>query len=68
MKGGEQSHSPEKGLMIDVMQWHEMRDFSEDCILLVLASDVYNEADYIRDYRKFLEEMKNEHTSNSDCF
>ncbi|HAS6488951.1 TPA: WxcM-like domain-containing protein [Vibrio parahaemolyticus] len=60
--------SPEKGLMIDVMQWHEMRDFSEDCVLLVLASDVYNEADYIRDYSKFLEEMKNEHTSNSDCF
>ncbi|WP_257974232.1 FdtA/QdtA family cupin domain-containing protein [Vibrio parahaemolyticus] len=33
-----------------------------------MASDVYNEADYIRDYSKFLEEMKNEHTSNSDCF
>jgi dTDP-4-dehydrorhamnose 3,5-epimerase-like enzyme len=45
--------SPMKGLLIDVMQWHEMRDFSEDCILMVLASEHYDESDYIRNYGEF---------------
>lgn len=45
--------SPDKGLLIDVMQWHEMQDFSDDCVLLVLASDHYNENDYIRSYDEF---------------
>jgi dTDP-4-dehydrorhamnose 3,5-epimerase-like enzyme len=45
-----------KGLFIPPMVWHEMHDFSEDCILLVLASDHYNESDYIRNYDQFLEE------------
>ncbi len=49
--------SPDKGLLIDVMQWHEMRNFSEDCVLLVLASDIYYEADYIRDYAEFVREV-----------
>jgi hypothetical protein len=31
-----------------------MRDFSSGCILLVVASDYYDEADYIRDYDEFL--------------
>ena len=35
------------------MLWHEMHDFSIDCVLLVLASDYYDESDYIRDYIKF---------------
>jgi hypothetical protein len=30
-----------------------MHDFSEDCVLLVLASENYDEADYIRDYDEF---------------
>jgi UDP-2-acetamido-3-amino-2,3-dideoxy-glucuronate N-acetyltransferase len=42
------------GLLIDVLVWHEMYNFSEDCILLVIASDYYNEDDYIRDYKDFL--------------
>lgn len=46
--------SPLQGLLIDTMQWHEMYDFSSDCILLVLASDVYDESDYIRDYDEFV--------------
>ncbi|HIF9221418.1 TPA: sugar 3,4-ketoisomerase [Photobacterium damselae] len=45
---------PNKGILIDVMQWHEMYDFSEDCVLMVLASDYYDEADYIRSYDDFL--------------
>lgn len=43
-----------KGLRIPPLVWHEMHDFSEDCLLLVLASDYYDESDYIRDYKDFL--------------
>ena len=46
--------SPIKGMPIDPMVWHEMHDFSEDCVLLVLASEHYDEADYIRDYDAFI--------------
>lgn len=46
-----------KGLLIPPMVWHEMHDFSEDCILLVLASDYYDESDYIRNYDQFLKEV-----------
>ncbi|OLQ86636.1 dTDP-6-deoxy-3,4-keto-hexulose isomerase [Vibrio ponticus] len=47
--------SPNKGLLIDVFQWHEMHDFTDDCILVVLASHLYLESDYIRNYDEFLE-------------
>ncbi|MCP3130332.1 FdtA/QdtA family cupin domain-containing protein [Shewanella sp. KJ2020] len=50
--------TPDKGLLIDAMQWHEMYDFSEDCVLMVLADDYYNENDYIRDYNIFIELSK----------
>ena len=43
-----------KGLVIPPMVWHEMHDFSEDCVLLVLASEYYDENDYIRNYQDFL--------------
>lgn len=46
--------SPNKGLLIDNMLWHEMHDFSADCVLLVLANEHYDESDYIRDYDDFL--------------
>jgi dTDP-4-dehydrorhamnose 3,5-epimerase-like enzyme len=42
-----------QGLVIEPMVWHEMDDFSEDCILLVLASDLYAESDYIRSRAEF---------------
>ena len=47
-------NSPEKGVLIDKMIWHEMYDYSTDCVMLVLASDHYDESDYIRDYEKFM--------------
>ncbi len=46
--------SPLQGLVIESMVWREMHQFSPDCILLVLASEHYDEADYIRDYDDFL--------------
>lgn len=45
--------SPTKGLLIGDLVWREMHDFSPDCVLLVLASEFYNEADYIRSYDDF---------------
>jgi dTDP-4-dehydrorhamnose 3,5-epimerase-like enzyme len=48
-------NSPGKGIVIEGMVWREMHDFSEDCVLLVLASEPYNEADYIRSYKEFRE-------------
>ena len=45
------------GLMIPPMVWHEMHDFSEDCVMLVLASAQYDEADYLRDYDEFMNEV-----------
>lgn len=46
--------NPAQGLLIDSCVWREMHDFSEDCVLLVLASEHYDESDYIRDYDEFL--------------
>lgn len=48
--------SSTKGILIEGLIWREMHDFTPDCVLIVLASEHYDEADYIRDYRKFLEE------------
>ncbi len=47
--------NPNQGLFIEGLIWREMKDFSPDCVLLVLASEHYDESDYIRDYDKFLE-------------
>lgn len=52
--------SPTRGLLIEKMIWREMHDFSPDCVLLVLATEHYDESDYIRDYQKFLTEVRNE--------
>ena len=46
--------APTKGLLIGDLVWREMHDFSNDCVLLVLASEHYDEADYIRNYNEFL--------------
>jgi len=50
--------NPNQGLFIEGLIWREMKDFTPDCVLVVLASEYYDESDYIRDYDKFLEEVK----------
>lgn len=45
---------PNKALFISGMVWREIKDFSKDSVMLVLANEHYNEADYIRDYREYL--------------
>lgn len=48
---------PYKGVYLDSMVWKEMYDFSENSVLLVLASEHYDGEEYIRDYNKFLKEV-----------
>jgi WxcM-like, C-terminal len=38
--------------------WRELYDFSEDCVLMVLADQLYDQSDYITDYSDFLREVK----------
>jgi len=45
---------PTEGLYISNDIWREMYDFSDGAVLLVLASEHYDESDYIRDYQQFL--------------
>lgn len=45
---------PYEGLYVANDMWREMYDFSPDAVLLVLASELYDEKDYIRDYDEFL--------------
>ena len=52
--------NPNQGLYIEGLIWREMKDFSEDCVLVVLASEHYNEDDYIRDYNQFLQVVQND--------
>ncbi len=44
---------PAAGVAIPPMVWHEMRDFAPGSVLLVLADQLYDEADYIRNYDDF---------------
>lgn len=46
---------PYEGLYISNNMWREMYDFSPDAVLLVFASQLYDEMDYIRNYDQFLE-------------
>ncbi|MDF3125766.1 FdtA/QdtA family cupin domain-containing protein [Rheinheimera sp. 1928-s] len=50
--------SSNKGLFIGNNVWREMHDFSADCVLLVLASEHYDESDYIRDYSLFCAKVR----------
>jgi dTDP-4-dehydrorhamnose 3,5-epimerase-like enzyme len=46
---------PDVGLYIGKNVWREMRHFSYGCKLVVLASEYYNEKEYIRNYEEFLQ-------------
>lgn len=47
-------NKPNKGLLIPIGIWRELEGFSSGAICLVLASDVFDEDDYIRDFNDFL--------------
>ena len=51
-------NKPNIGLHIPTGIWRELQNFSSGAVCLVLASDVYDEEDYIRDFNEFLESKK----------
>ena len=60
-------NDPNEGIYLSSPVWREMYDFSDGAVLLVLASEYYDEDDYIRNYDEFLNYMKekrNEHGSS----
>ncbi|MBY0272193.1 MAG: FdtA/QdtA family cupin domain-containing protein [Alphaproteobacteria bacterium] len=49
---------PWQGLYVPPMMWRELNSFSSGSVCFVLASDVYKEDDYYRDYKEFLDDVK----------
>ena len=47
-------NKPNFGLLIPTCIWRELQNFSSGAVCLVLASDVFDEEDYIREYKEFL--------------
>ena len=47
-------NNPAQGLYIKHNIWREFTNFSPDCVVMVLASERYDESDYIRNYEEFL--------------
>ena len=59
-KNGRQTYlldSKDKGLLIPPNTWDEIRNFSPDAVLLVLASHTYDESTYINSYEEFLKHI-----------
>lgn len=48
---------PHTGIYLPTMVWKDMYDFSDDSVLLVLASEHYDATEYIRDYDQFVKEI-----------
>lgn len=53
-------NDPAVGIRLGPLLWHAMSSFSYDCVILVLASDRFDESDYIRDYQSFLNYVRND--------
>ena len=49
---------PDEGIVISRPIWREMYDFTPGAVLMVLASEHYDPADYIRDYDAFIDYAK----------
>lgn len=57
-KGNEAVYSlnrPHTGIYLPKLVWKDMYDFSEDSVLLVLASEHYDPEEYIRNYDEFVQ-------------
>ena len=50
---------PYQGLFVKPGLWRDLDEFSSGAVCMVLASDVYSEEDYIRDYDEFLKFRNN---------
>lgn len=51
-------NKPDKGLLIGSNIWRELENFSSGAVCMVLASEVYDENDYIREYNDFITHIK----------
>lgn len=51
-------NKPYEGLLIPKMMWRELQNFSAGSVCLVVASDVFDEADYIRDYNDYISQRQ----------
>jgi hypothetical protein len=49
---------PRRALYIDKMIWKEMKNFSSNCILLVISNLLYNELEYVKDYDEYLRNVR----------
>ena len=49
---------PNIGIHVPPLVWATQYKYSQDAVLMVLASEIYKAEDYIRDYDMFLEEIK----------
>jgi len=47
------------GLYVSPLMWRNITNVSSGAVLMVLASELYDESDYFRDYKQFLEAAKN---------
>ena len=45
---------PDIGLRVGPMVWRELYDFSDDCVVLAIVDQLYDEGDYIRGYDEFV--------------
>ena len=57
---------PYEGLYVGSNMWREMFDFSPDAVLMVLASELYDEADYVRSYEDFLNRVQESKNANEE--
>ena len=55
---------PHTGIYLPTMVWKDMYDFSEDSVLLVLASEHYDASEYIRNYDDFVKAILDSNNSN----
>lgn len=51
-------NDPYYGVFMGPKVWRVMNRFSKDCVILVVASELFNERDYVRDYQEFLKYVK----------
>lgn len=51
-------NKPDKGLLITSNIWRELENFSSGAVCMVIASEAYDETDYIRDYREYISYIK----------
>jgi len=61
-------NNPSKGLLITPGIWRELENFSSGSVCLVIASDVYQEDDYIRDITDFINYKKKELLNDRNKF